>query len=162
MAGPTLPPFFLLSLQFPVGRAPGFSRIEGSALVRLKPLVRQERANRFNPPVSPRAATAGLLSIHLCGRRLFYRAMSVGPLGPTAHYRCMYSRSCDWLVPQRNSDCKLDCSADFRVYRMKSANPGIHLANFFSFPFSFSTVFRCPHDLFAIAIFLETSFANDG
>lgn len=59
---PFLPRPFLsfslpLSLQFPVGRAPGFSRIEGSVFEGsdLKPLVRHERARTFSlfpPPPS--------------------------------------------------------------------------------------------------------------
>lgn len=89
----------LLTLQFPVGRAPGFSRIEGSVLVHLKPLVRHERAWILSTPTP--FASAALLSIHswLQIERTVFSAELLGRA--IALWMCRYRRSCGRC--QRNS-----------------------------------------------------------
>lgn len=110
--------------NFPSGgrarRPPGFSRIEGSVLVHLKPLVRYKRARNLSPAFSssspypppspaPFAATTTLLSIHsrLPDRKGYFLCGCVESLKPSLepigrHYGDIYG----CLYVQGDLDCR--------------------------------------------------------
>lgn len=119
---PFLPFSLPLSLQFPVGRAPGFSRIEGSIFEGsdLKPLVRHERARTFSLSISPPPPlffssspfpSSTLLSIHSRPQTTGAASFCVESIVLLGLLR-MYI----WSLIQSVRARDVDCSIIFRTY----------------------------------------------